>query len=179
MTPDRPVRPRRRRSLLLAALLLPALLAGCGGSDAVEWPGVRIDLPAGWEVLDVAPQRLVLADHLSTEGERGVTITFLRAPGVLPDTWRATVAERGALLESDEAVRIAGDVPATQLVLLDTVQGTQVRETLLVVPSRELVIAITPRVVLGDTDGPDLLLGSLDEVRAFLDGIELAVPGLR
>jgi len=179
MTPDHPARTRPRRSRLLVAMLFPVLLAGCGGSDAVEWPGLRMELPAGWEVLDVVPQRLVLADHLAAEGERGVTITFLRSPGVLPDAWRATVAERGALLESDEAVRIAGDVPATQLVLLDTVQGTQVRETLLVVPSRELVIAITPRVVPGDTDGPYLLLGALDEVRAFLDGIELAVPGLR
>jgi hypothetical protein len=155
------------------------LLVGCGGSETVEWPGVRFTLPAGWEVLDVAPQRLVLADHLAGEGERGVTITFLRAPGALPDTWRATVAERGALLESDEGVRIAGDVPATQLVLLDTVQGTAIRETLLVVPSRELVIAVTPRVVAGDTDGPELLLGALDDVRAFLDGMELAVPALR
>jgi hypothetical protein len=179
MTPDAQRSMRWRRSSLLALVMLPALLVGCGGSDAVEWPGVRFDLPAGWEVLDVAPQRLVLADHLAAEGERGVTVTFLRSPGVLPDTWRGTVAERGALLESDEAVRIAGDVPATQLVLLDTVQGTAVRETLLVVPSRELVIAVTPRVAPGDTDGPDLLLEALDEVRTFLDGIELAVPGLR
>lgn len=179
MTPDHRAPTRPRRPFLLAALLLPLLLVGCGGSDAVEWPGVRFDLPEGWEVIDVAPQRLVLADHLAEQGERGVTITFLRAPDTLPDTWRATVADRGALLESDEAVRIAGDVPATQLVLRDTVQGTPLRETLLVVPSRGLVIAVTPRVAAGDTDGPDLLLDALDEVRAFLDGIELAVPGLR
>jgi hypothetical protein len=105
-----------------------------------------------------------------------VLVTFLRAPGTLPDDWRSTVADRGALLESDEAVLVAGDVPATQLILLDDVDGTLVREALLVVPSRGLVVAITPRLEAGDTDGPELLLESLDAVRSFLDGIQLAIP---
>jgi hypothetical protein len=95
-----------------------------------------------------------------------------------PYDWRDTIAARGALLESDEAVMISGDVPATQLVLLDTVDGTPVREVLLVVASRGLVIAVIPRVRAGDQDGPELLLESLDAVRGLLDEVELAPPVL-
>jgi hypothetical protein len=168
-------RPLRRT---LALLLVPVLLAACSSSPRVDWPGLRLDLPAGWEIIEQRPDRLVLADHLVEEGERGVLVTFLRVPGTLPDDWRARIAERGALLESDEGVRIAGDVPATQLVLLDGLDGTPVREAILVVASRELVIAIAPRVAPGDRDGPELLLESLDEVRAVLDGIDLAPPAL-
>ncbi len=169
-------RARWRRGL--AALLLPLVVAACGGSSEITWPGLRLQLPAGWEVLEQSPDRLVLADHLAAEGERGVLVTFLRVPGTLPDDWRDTVAERGAELESDEGVLISGDVPATQLVLRDTVDGIPVREVLLVVASRGLVIAITPRVQQGDQDGPELLLESLDAVRGLLDEVELAPPVL-
>jgi len=170
-----PRAPWRRR---LAALLLPLVLAACSGSSQVTWPGLRFDLPAGWEVLEQTDTRLVVADHLASEGGRGVLVTFLRVPGTLPDDWREIVAARGAELESDEAVLIAGDVPATQLVLRDTVDGTPVREVLLVVASRGLVIAVLPRLEPGDQDGPELLLESLDAVRGLLDEVELAPPDL-
>lgn len=162
----------------MALLLLPLVLAACTGSSQVSWPGVRFDLPEGWEVLEQTGERLVLADHLAEEGERGVLVTFLRVPGTLPDDWRENVAARGAELESDEAVLISGDVPATQLVLRDTVDGTPVREVLLVVSSRGLVIAVLPRLAPGDQDGPELLLESLDAVRGLLDAVELAPPDL-
>ncbi len=48
------------------------------------------------------------------------------------------------------------------------------REVILVVASRGLVISVAPRVVAGDQDGPELLLASLDGVRELLDAIELA-----
>lgn len=171
-------RPRRavRRSLLLGAVLL--LGSACSASAELRWASVRTELPVGWEVIRSTDTQLVLADHLADDGERGVLVTFLRAPGTLPDDWRRTVAERGALLESDEAVLVAGDVPATQLILRDTVEGIPLREALLVIPSREIVVAITPRLVPGDTDGPEVLLASLDAVRVFLDGIQLAIPGV-
>jgi len=154
------------------------LVASCSGPDRVEWPGARFDVPAGWELIGREPDRLVLADHLAAEGERGVLVTFLRVPGTVPDDWRTRVAERGATLESDEGVLIAGDVPATQLILLGEVGGTPVREAILVVASRGLVISVAPRVQPGDQDGPELLLESLDGVRAVLDTIELALPVL-
>ena len=170
-------RPRRHRSLALLAVAA-LLVAACSGSDRIDWPGARFDLPEGWELVAQEPDRLVLADHLVAEGERGVLVTFLRVPGTLPDDWRTRVSERGATLESDEAVLVAGDVPATQLILLDDRDGTPVREAILVVASRGLVIAITPRVEPGEQDGPELLLESLDGVRAVLDGVELALPAL-
>jgi hypothetical protein len=163
-----------RRMLLIGSLLL--LAAACGSSSELRWASVRAELPAGWELLASSDTQLILADHLAADGGRGVLVTFLRAPGTLPDDWRGTVADRGALLESDEAVLVAGDVPATQLILLDEVDGTRVREALLVIPSRGIVVAITPRLEVGDTDGPELLLESLDAVRGFLDGIQLAIP---
>jgi hypothetical protein len=179
MRTDRAGRPTTRPRLqVLALVLVPLLLSACGTSPRVEWPGLRLDLPVGWERVEETPDRLVLADHLAQDGERGVLITFVRVPGTLPDDWRQRIAERGALLESDEGIRIAGDVPATQLVLLDERDGTPVREVLLVVASRGLVIAVTPRVLPGDRDGPELLLDSLDAVRELLDGIELAPPAL-
>jgi hypothetical protein len=163
-----------RRELFIGLLLVIA--AACGSSSELRWAGVRAELPAGWEILASSDTQLILADHVAADGGRGVLVTFLRAPGTLPDDWRSTVADRGALLESDEAVLVAGDVPATQLVLLDDVDGTRVREALLVIPSRGIVVAITPRLEVGDTDGPELLLESLDAVRGFLDGIQLAIP---
>ncbi len=169
----RRVRPLQRA---LALLLVPIVLAACGGPERVDWPGARFQLPDGWEVITSEPTRLVLADHLATEDERGVLITFLRVPGTLPNEWRERVADRGATLESDSGILIAGDVPATQLVLLDEVDGTPVREVILVVASRGLVIAITPRVQPGEQDGPRVLLDSLDAVRELLDIIELAPP---
>jgi hypothetical protein len=179
MRTDRRARPSQRPvTRALALLLLPVVLVACSSSTQVEWPGLRLDLPVGWERVEERPDRLVLADHLADEGERGVLVTFLRVPGTLPDDWRARVAERGALLESDEGILIAGDIPATQLVLLDDPGGTPIREVILVVASRGLVIAITPRVSAGDQDGPDLLLESLDGVRALLDVIQLAPPAL-
>jgi hypothetical protein len=168
---------RRRVRALAVVVGLALTLAACGGPDAVAWDVVRLDLPDGWEVLDEAPDRLVLADHLAAEGQRGVTVTFLRVPDALPDAWRARVADRGAELEADTPVRIAGDVPATQLVLRDEVDGVPVREVLLVVPSRGLVIAVTPRIVMGEQDGPELLLDRLDGVRTVLDRMELVFPG--
>ena len=170
------VRPLRRA---LALLLVPALLVACGGQERVEWPGVRFDLPAGWELIASETNRLVVADHLAGEGERGVLVTFVRAPGTVPDEWRQRIADRGATLESDAGVLIAGDVPATQLVLLDVVDGTPVREVVLVVASRGLVIAITPRVQPGEQDGPRVLLDGLDGVRELLDTIELPAPAFR
>jgi hypothetical protein len=158
----------------LSTLLVVLVVAGCGGPERIEWPGVRLELPQGWEVVTSERGRLVLADHLASEGERGVLVTFLRAPGTLPDDWRARIVERGATLESDAAVLIAGDVPATQLILRDEVDGIPVREAVLVVASRGLVIAVTPRVAPGDQDGPDLLLAALDGVRSLLDAVELA-----
>lgn len=179
MRTDRAARPTRRPLVrALSLLLVPVLLTACGGPETVDWPGLRLDLPEGWERIEDGTDRLVLADHLADEGERGVLVTFLSVPGTLPDDWRERIAERGALLESDEGVLIAGDVPATQLVLLDDPGGTPVREVILVVASRGLVIAVTPRVAAGDQDGPELLLESLDGVRAVLDVIELAPPAL-
>ncbi len=168
---------RRRRAAAAVAALVALTLTACGGSDVVDWDVVRMDVPVGWEVLAEERDRLVLADHLVTEGERGVTVTFLRVPDALPDAWRARVAERGAELETDVGIRIAGDVPATQLVLRDVVDGVPVREVLMIVPSRGLVIAITPRIVMGETDGPELLLERLDGVRTVLDRLELRFAG--
>ena len=179
MRTERAARPTPRPLVrALALLLVPVLLSACSGPERVDWPGLRLDLPEGWERVEDGTDRLVLADHLADEGERGVLVTFLRVPGTLPDDWRERIAERGALLESDEGIMIAGDVPATQLVLLDDPGGTPVREVILVVASRGLVIAVSPRVVAGDQDGPDLLLESLDGVRELLDVIELAPPAL-
>jgi hypothetical protein len=173
MRTDRRVRPLRRA---IAFLLVPVVLVACGGSDRVDWPGARIDLPEGWEILTSDPDRLVLADHLVAEEDRGVLVTFLRVPGTLPNDWRQRIEDRGATLESDSGILIAGDVPATQLVLLDEVDGTPVREVILVVASRGLVIAITPRVLPGEQDAPRVLLDGLDAVRELLDTIELAPP---
>lgn len=171
---------RLSRACRLPTLLLTAvLIAACSGSSAVSWPGASFELPNGWEVLEETPARLILADHLRAEGERGVLVTFVRAAGTLPNEWRRSVAERGATLEMDLPVLIAGDVPATQLILLDVVNGIPLREALLVVPSRGLVIAITPRLEPGDEDGPDVLLASLDAVREFLDGVRLSAPASR
>lgn len=176
MRTDRPARPVSRRIRLALALLLVPVLAACSGSDRIEWPGVRLDLPEGWELVAEEPVRLVLADHVADAGERGVHVTFLREPGTLPDDWRRRIADQGLTLESDTQTIIAGDVPATQLIVLASTDGLPVRQVILVVASRGLVISIDPVLAPGDQDGPELLLESLDGVRAVLDTVELAPP---
>jgi hypothetical protein len=161
----------------VAATVVAAVVTACGGGSAVAWDVVRLELPAGWEQVTAERDRLLLADHPTAEEDRGVLVTFLRSTDATPDGWRDRVAARGAELESDTGVRIAGDVPATQLVLLDVVDGVRVREVLLVVPSRGLVIAVTPRVRPGEQDGPELLLERLDAVRTVLDAMELRFRG--
>jgi len=157
--------------------LVAAAVAACGTDASVAWDVVRLELPDGWELVALERDRLVLADHVAAEVDRGVLVTFLRTSDVAPDVWRERVAARGAELESDTGVRIAGDVPATQLVLLDVVDGVRLREVLLVVPSRGLVIAVTPRTAPGEQEGPELLLERLDAVRTVLDGMELRFRG--
>ncbi len=176
MRTDRAARPSARLTRWVAALLLVPLLAACGGSDRIEWPGVRLDLPEGWELVAQETVRLVLADHVAAEGERGVHVTFLREPGTLPDDWRRRIADQGLTLESDTQVLIAGDVPATQLIVLASTDGVPVRQVILVVASRGLVISVDPVLAPGEQDGPELLLESLDGVRAMLDTVELALP---
>lgn len=163
----------------VALLLAPLLLVACSGSERVDWPGVRFTLPDGWEVLVEERERLVVADHRADDGERGVLVTFVTMPGTFPAEWRERIAQRGATLESDVGVLIAGDVPATQLILVDEVDGIPVREAILVVSSRELVISVLPRLQPGDEDGLRILLDSLDDVRALLDTVDLPPPAVR
>jgi hypothetical protein len=162
--------------LLSIILTVTVVAAGCSGGDDLQWDGVRLRLPDGWELLATSDERLDLADHVAELGERGVSVSFIPAPQTLPDDWRSAVVAQGATIETDQQVFVAGDVPATQLVIRTQRDGFDVREVLFVVPSRELVILVRPRLAPGDTDGPELLLDSLDGVRALLDQLELATP---
>jgi len=168
---------RRLRPRLVGILLLLTFLASaCSASDEIQWNAVRLQLPDGWEFLASSDEQLVLADHVAGLGERGVVVSFVRAPQTLPDIWRDAVVTEGAIIETDQQVLIAGDVPATQLVVRSQRDGMDVREVLFVVASRELVILVRPMLEPGDTDGPELLLDSFDGVRALLDQLELSTP---
>lgn len=69
-----------------------------------------------------------------------------------------------------------GGVPATKFVFSHGSNGVPIREMVVVVPSRSIVMLMQPLVVKGQTDGPAVFNAHLEEFEALLSSIEFGAP---
>ena len=171
---------------IVAAMLLAAALAACGGSDQpdhVEWRNIGMDLPDGWYLFEETDTRLSISNQpLGTsadpteiaEAEDVVAMFLTFEPGVLPGDWREFVDEQDATIETDDEVIIGEDVPATRLVFAYESNGVPTREMVVVIPSREVVVLAQPVPYPDERDAPEVFLRYID---TFMEVIESMDPG--
>ena len=156
----------------LVAVLVLGLVTACGGQPAsVDWRNVVLPVPDGWIVVEVTDERVRLASAGVDEGvpADGVTVlTVAFDPSTLPDDVRSSIRSRGATLESDAAILVGDEVPATRFVVLDTGASPPTRELIVLVPSRGIVAvgSVVPGSAV--TDPAARLLDDLDAALGVL-----------
>jgi hypothetical protein len=173
--------------VLLAALLSVGLLLGaCGGDDGtVTWRGLTIDVPDGWTVFEDEDTRLSLGNQplgqdVSEEDrpEGDVVAMFFRHDQrVRPDAWREHIEELDeSALESDDAIELDGEVPATRMIYSHVTNGLPMREMVVLVPSRGIEILAQPVPDPGDTDGPEVFMEHIETFMEVLDSARFGAP---
>lgn len=179
---DRAGRARTRRRSLSSALLVGVLAVACGGTpDVIEWRNVRLDVPEGWVVVEVTDERVRLASaaaERAAETDGLVTLTLSFDPRVLPTDVRAALAARGATVESDGAITVGDEVPATRIVAFDPSVDPPTREAIVLVPSRGIVAVVGVLPGSGATDPAARLLEELDVALGVLAGASYGPPVL-
>lgn len=172
-----------RRSTWVGLLLTVALLlAACGGDGGPvrDWRDLTLTLPDGWSVEAEGETFLNLADgELGEEpgdvGTREVAAYLTHEPTTIPQDWRTFVEEVEGTLESDEAISVGG-APATKLVFSHASNGVPVREMVVVIPSRGIVMLMQPVVTQGQTDGPEVFVRHREEFELLLSSIRFGAP---
>lgn len=155
------------------------MLAACAPPSTVRWEDVTLDLPTGWVVHEDEPGRFAVTDApLGNEdepgaGEAGVFLT--RDPSDSADDWRRLIADQGWTLEDDRQVTVGG-APATRLTFEQTGARVPTRESVVLVPSRQLTILLQP-IPLGQAqDGPGIYERHRAEFDAILEGLRFGAP---
>lgn len=179
---------RRSASRSLAvvlAVVVAVLLSACGSGETapggvVSWRELTIDLPDGWIVLDTTEHSLVVADGpgSTTPGERGdqeVATQFQVDPATTADDWRAFVEDEEGEMEVDREAMV-GSLSGRLLQWRYTTNGIPMRERVVVVPSRDLVILQQPTPMQGETGGPDWFDRHLPEFDQLLEDIRFGAP---
>jgi len=171
--------------LVLPVLLVVGLVSCSGADSTVEWRNITFDVPDGWVVLDstddlltIASAEVVEQEDRPDEGEDVVALYMTFEPGVVPDDWRRYVVEQDATLESDDAILVGGDVPATRLVFSSVQDGIAVREMVIVIPSRSVVVLAQPVARPGTLDATAVLLEELDTLLAIVVEARYGAPRL-
>ncbi len=176
------------RALCVGLLLvLAAIAVGCGRGNqpsSVEWRNVTVQVPDGWYVFEEAETRLSISNQdigpeATREGappadEPVVAMFFTYEPRTQPDDWRRYVEEQDATLEVDDRLELDGEVPATRLVFSYITDDVPLREMVVVIPSRSIVVLSQPVPAVGVTSGPDVFL---DHVETFMQVLEEASFG--
>lgn len=159
--------------------MLALLLSACSSSNEVDWRGLSLTPPEGWQVFEQRATTLSLANgDLSAEGVRGqraVAMQFNHEPRTVPDDWRELVTSSGGTIEVDESFDLDG-VPSTRLVFSWVTGGIPTREMVVLIPSRGIVVLAQPVVEQGETDGPDRFLEFREQFDAVLDSIVFGAP---
>jgi hypothetical protein len=175
----------RRPSVWLLAVLL-AGLAACGGDPAaVSWRDLSLQMPDGWVVFEESENHLSISNAQlgpTAEGQPGeqpegdvVAMFFTHQPGVQPGQWRDYVEDHDGTLESDDANELA-EVPAPRLVFRYDTFGTPMREMVVVIPARQVVVLAQPVPAPGETGGPDTFLRFADTFLEILETIDWGPP---
>jgi hypothetical protein len=185
--------PRSVVRALCAGLLLmvAATIGGCSDGNqpsAVEWRNVTVRLPDGWYVFEEADTRLSISNQdigpeAMREGvqepeEPVVAMFFTYEPTTLPDDWRRYVEEQDATLEVDDRLELDGEVPASRLVFSYVTDGVPLREMVVVIPSRSIVVLAQPVPAVGDTSGPEVFLDNVDTFMQVLEAASFGAPVL-
>jgi hypothetical protein len=182
----RRVATRRPIGLLLAVLLLAA---ACGGGDgSVSWRDVSVEVPEDWTVFEEEDSRLSMSNvpmgtDVEAEGpedlpEGDVLAMFFRhEPGIRPGDWRDYIEGlEEATIESDDALELDGEVPATRLVFSHVTGGTPTREMVVLVPSRDIEVLAQPVPGPGDTDAPDVFLRHVATFNEVVESMSFGAP---
>ncbi len=162
-------------------VVVALVLQACGTAGPVrEWRDLELTLPEGWVVFEDEPTRFSVADgelgeDAGDRGDREAAVFLTYEPDTVPEDWRRFVTEVDGELESDEALEVGG-LPATQLTFTHASNGVPMREMVVVVPSRGIVMLFQPLVVKGQTDGPERFIAHLDEFEALRSSIEFGAP---
>jgi hypothetical protein len=183
---SRRVAPGLRAALLL---WLTVVAVSCGGQpSAVEWRNVTVRLPDDWYVFEEADTRLSISNEdigpeAMREGapevdEPVVAMFFTYEPTTSPDEWRSYVEEQDATLEVDDRLELDGEVPATRFVFSYVTDGVPLREMVVVIPSRSIVVLAQPVPAVGDTSGPDVFLAYVETFMQVLEEASFGAPVL-
>lgn len=110
-----------------------------------------------------------------------VAVFLTHRPNVGPGDWRDQIGTSGAVLEVDEAIEIDG-VPATRLQFLTPPRdgAAEIRELVIVVPSRQVELIAQPVPLPGSTDAPatyDRFVATFDEMVASIRWGAPLAPG--
>lgn len=141
---------------MVVSVLLLALVACAPGDGSVEWRDLSVEVPDGWVVAERDDRKLSLAnaEFRSDRADELEAAVFLsHEPDGSIDRWRELVDDRGGEIETDETFELDGE-PASRLVFSHDANGTLLREMVVVVPSRDLVMLFQPVVLRGSEDGP-------------------------
>lgn len=172
-------------------LLVAAAAVGCDGGNqpsSVEWRNVTVPVPDGWYVFEEADTRLSISNQdigpeaplegVADVDEPVVAMFFTYEPRTQPDDWRRYVEEQDATLEVDDRLELDGEVPATRLVFSYVTDDVPLREMVVVIPSRSIVVLSQPVPSVGDTSGPDTFLVHIETFMQVLEEARFGAPVL-
>ncbi len=180
----------RRVSAVVA--LLAVTLAACGGTDqpaSVEWRNVEMDLPDQWFLFEEEADRLSISNQDIGIGDVAgepnewpegdvVAMFFTYEPNTRPDDWRELLEQLDAEIETDNQLRLDGEVPATQLIYRYETEGVLTREMVVVIPSRAIVALAQPVPPPGSADQTEVFLAYLDDFMGVLESAVFGAPVL-
>ena len=184
-----------RRSIFLLLAALSLLFVACGGGNqpsSVTWRNVTLPMPDGWYVFEDEDTRLSISNaDIGPEAMRTtqedpdvesrtdvVAMFFTFEPRTVPGDWRTYAEQQDATVESDEQIIVGGDVPATRIVFSYVTDDVPLREMVVVIPSRNIVVLAQPVPTFGQQDGPELFLDHVDTFIEVLEAAEFGAPVL-
>lgn len=159
-----------------AALALHA----CAAGPVREWRDLEVTMPPGWSVGNETSDAIYLADGEMTGDpedpdilEVGVQLSF--EPRTTVADWRDFVQSRDGTIEEDERIAVDG-LPAHRLVFSYVTGATPMREMVVLVPSRGVVMLFQPAPLAGELDGQERFVQRRDEFEQILASIQFGAP---